>query len=213
MARRNPTIAPRTKTTELETRTQYQDDAIDLELRVEGDGRKLVGYAARYNVTSNDLGGFRERILPGAFKDALSNGADIRSLIDHDNGKLLGRTSSGTLKLSEDSKGLRFEVDVPETSYGNDLLVSVRRGDVKANSFGFLTPVGGDRFKQEGRAYVRELLNVDLREISVVLSTPAYPGTSVQIRVDPGVIASVNAATFEDNKIEMAKRWLAVHSI
>jgi HK97 family phage prohead protease len=177
-----------------EIRTLTQADDLDLELRVgEGEqGRLLTGYAARYNILSHDLGGFRERVMPGAFKEAVTSGADIRSLIDHDNSKLLGRTTAGTLRLSEDAKGLKFEVDLPEgVSYADDLRVLVKRGDVRSNSFGFRTPPGGDRFKQEGKTYVRELLNVDLKEVSVVLSLPAYPGTSVQVRVDPSVLQRI----------------------
>ena len=180
-------------TTTDEIRHLIQSPELDLELRVEGDGtgRKLVGYAARYNITSHDLGGFRERILPGAFKGSVEGGADVRALVDHDNGKLLGRTSAGTLKLAEDAKGLRFEIDVPDTTYGNDLLVSVRRGDVKANSFGFRVPPGGDRIKEEGKHIVRELLNVDLKEVSVVMSLPAYPGTTLAVRTGPSVIQRI----------------------
>lgn len=177
-----------------ELRTLTQADDLDLELRVgEGDkARLLSGYAARYNMLSHDLGGFRERILPGAFKASVEGGADIRSLVDHDSGKLLGRTAAGTLRLSEDAKGLRFEVDLPEgVSYAEDLRVLVKRGDVRANSFGFRIPPGGDRFKEEGKTFVRELLNVDLKEVSVLMSLPAYPGTSVQLRVDPAVIQRI----------------------
>jgi HK97 family phage prohead protease len=178
-----------TNPTELRTTTQTAD--VDLELRVgEGEqGRLLTGYAARYNTLSHDLGGFRERILPGAFKASVGSAADIRSLIDHDSSKLLGRTAAGTLRLSEDAKGLKFEVDLPEgVSYAEDLRILVKRGDVRANSFGFRVPPGGDRFKEEGKTFVRELLNVDLKEVSIVMSLPAYPGTSVQLRVDPGVL-------------------------
>jgi HK97 family phage prohead protease len=81
-------------------------------------------------------------------------------------------------------------------SYADDLRVLVKRGDVRSNSFGFRTPPGGDRFKQEGKTYVRELLNVDLKEVSVVLSLPAYPGTSVQVRVDPSVIQRIPRPNF-----------------
>src|SRR5436190_5368915 len=74
---------------------------------------RLVGYAAVYNSLSADLGGFKERIKPGAFRSSVTGGTDIRALVDHDASKILGRTSSGTLRLSEDQVGLRIEIDLP----------------------------------------------------------------------------------------------------
>lgn len=82
-------------------------------------GRRIEGYAATFN-TEADLGGFRERIAPGAFRSALAG--DVLAMLDHDPGKVLGRTRSGTLRLSEDSKGLAFSLDLPDTQAGRDVL-------------------------------------------------------------------------------------------
>lgn len=174
---------------DIETRFAVADD---LELRV-GEGEtpnRLVGYAAVFNSLSADLGGFKERLLPGAFKDSVTGGGDIRALVGHDPNQLLGRTSNGTLRVSEDERGLRVEVDLPDTSYGRDLREMVRRRDIRGMSFGFRVRKGGDSFTKEGGQTIRELRSVDLREVSAVAS-PAYDSTNVQLRVDPAAVAHV----------------------
>jgi hypothetical protein len=77
---------------------------------------RLIGYAAVFNSNSADLGGFKERITPGAFRNSIAGGTDIRALVDHDPSKLLGRTNAGTLRVSEDQVGLRVEIDLPDVS-------------------------------------------------------------------------------------------------
>lgn len=137
--------------------------------------RRLEGYAAVFGVETR-VGSFLETIRPGAFKSAL--GGDILALADHDPTRLLARTKSGTLRLSEDSKGLAFDLDVPDTQIGRDLLALAERGDLGGMSFGFTIPKNGDAWQGNKR----ELRTVDLREISIVQSWPAYPQTSVAAR-------------------------------
>lgn len=139
-------------------------------------GRKLTGYAAVFGQESR-IAGFTEVIRPGAFMGALS-GRDVLCLIDHDPVRLLARTKSGTLRLEEDSKGLRFELDVPDTQEGRDILTLAERGDLGGMSFGFTVPKGGEQWQGQRR----ELRSVTLYEISVVHSWPAYEGTSVEPR-------------------------------
>jgi HK97 family phage prohead protease len=86
------------------------------DLRVVSPG-KLAGYAAPYHSLSRDLGGFVERIIPGAFKNSLSSPNHIRALLEHDPLRLLGRVGSHTLALQDDSKGLRFELSLPESIF------------------------------------------------------------------------------------------------
>ncbi|MBB6192903.1 hypothetical protein FHS51_003157 [Sphingobium wenxiniae] len=138
-------------------------------------GRRIEGYAATFNAEAN-LGAFRERIAPGAFRSALSG--DILALLDHDPGNVLGRTRSGTLRLSEDSRGLAFSLDLPETQAGRDVLALAKRGDLGGMSFGFTVPKGGESWSGE----TRTLRTVDLKEISIVQAWPAYPDTEIALR-------------------------------
>src|SRR5690349_20178291 len=123
-----------------------QVDSCDLRAVPEKPGT-LVGYAAVFNSQSADLGGFKEVIAPGAFTRSLSDAVtDPRALVSHDPQRILGRVSAGTLRLAQDDHGLRFEIDVPDTTYGRDLLESVKRGDIRGASFGFRLAKNGDSF-------------------------------------------------------------------
>ncbi len=137
-------------------------------------GRKLEGYAARFGIEAR-IGDFVETIRAGAFSGSLSSGRDILALVDHDRTKILARTKSGNLKLSEDSKGLQFEFSVPDTQPGRDVLELATRGDLGGMSFAFTVPKDGERWTGKRR----ELVSVDLHEISVVSAWPAYEGTVV----------------------------------
>ncbi|MXP28104.1 HK97 family phage prohead protease [Porphyrobacter algicida] len=145
-------------------------------------GRKLEGYAATFNAEA-DLGAFRERIAPGAFRAALAG--DILALLDHDAGKVLGRTRTGTLELREDGHGLAFAIQLPDTQSGRDVIALAERGDLGGMSFGFTVPEGGEAWQGE----TRTLTAIDLREISVVSAWPAYGGTEVALRARAGTIA------------------------
>lgn len=138
-------------------------------------GRRLEGYAATFGAEAR-VGAMVEAIAPGAFAAALSG--DILALMDHDPAKVLGRTRSGTLRLSEDSRGLAFSLDLPDTAAGRDVLALAERDDLGGMSFGFQIPEGGERWSGEKRT----LLRIGLREISVVSSWPAYPDTSLALR-------------------------------
>ncbi|MGE4324157.1 MAG: HK97 family phage prohead protease [Sphingobium sp.] len=138
-------------------------------------GRRIEGYAATFNAEA-DLGAFRERIAPGAFRGALAG--DILALLDHDPGNVLGRTRSGTLRLSEDSRGLAFSLDLPDTRAGRDVLELAQRNDLGGMSFGFTVPKGGESWQGE----TRTLRAIDLKEISIVQAWPAYPDTEIALR-------------------------------
>lgn len=146
-----------------------------LELRAQG--RKLEGYAAKFG-TEARIGPFTEVVAPGAFAASLKSGRDILAMVDHDSSKVLARTKSGSLKLAEDSAGLAFELSVPDTQAGRDVLALAERGDLGGMSFGFIVPKGGDTWAGDRRT----LTAVDLREISVVSAWPAYPETTVAAR-------------------------------
>ena len=155
-----------------------------LELRtignLTGSGKRLKGHAAIFN-TEADLGDFVEVIRNGAFRKSLNSGSNIRALFDHDGSALLGTTKGGTLQLREDAQGLAFELELPDTSHGRDVAVLVERGDLAQCSFGFRIPPGGDKWEQRGKQMVRELLTIDLSEITLT-ANPAYADTSVAMR-------------------------------
>lgn len=142
------------------------------------DGNRLAGYAAVWDspavVTENGRT-FTEIVRRGAFTKAIESKADIIATFNHDAGRLLGRTASGTLRLHEDAHGLRFEVDLPASAA--DLKELVARGDVKGASFMFQVRKGGEAWDGS----TRELRDVFLYELGPV-ALPAYPATSVGLR-------------------------------
>lgn len=157
------------------------------ELRVErreGKTPKLYGYAAVFDSESNDLGGFTERIAKGAF-DGFED-RDVKALVNHNSDIVLGSRKGETLKLKQDDHGLRFELDLPDTSGGRDIAVSVERQDVSGMSFRFLTVK--DKWEKlagkgddDGGRWLRTLLSVRLIEVSPT-AFPAYPATEVDVR-------------------------------
>ena len=156
---------------------------LPLKLKIEkreDEPTKIVGYAAVFNSLSENLGGFREKIKPGAFRNALKI-SDTRALFNHDRNFVLGRQSAGTLNLKEDKTGLHIEIDPPDTSFARDLMVSIGRGDITQQSFGFT--VKKDEWKDlDGDEPLRTLTEVgELFDVSPV-TFPAYPDTNVAVR-------------------------------
>lgn len=147
----------------------------------DNSGDVITGYAAVYNSDSVDLGFFTEVIRPGAFSRAVRDNQDVRALLDHNTGKIIGRTKAGNLTLQEDDQGLRVTLNPIDTEDGRTAVAWVRSGVVDGFSFGFET-VADKWGTKEGRAY-RELLDVNLFEVSLV-AFPAYPGTSASVRAE-----------------------------
>ncbi len=154
---------------------------VPIELRVEGDDNpKIVGHAAVFNKWSEDLGGFREKIASGAFTKTINEG-DIRALFNHDPNFVLGRNKAGTLTLEEDKKGLKVSIEPPDTQWARDLTTSIERGDINQMSFGFRTVKDEWTTPKNGKENKRELLEVELFDVSPV-TFPAYPQTDVGVR-------------------------------
>jgi hypothetical protein len=158
--------------------------SVELRASAKGKGKMLVGYGAMFRVHSENLGGFVEQIRPGAFDETLAAGDDVLARAEHDSRLLLGRRSSGTLRLSVDATGLRYEVDLPDTGAGRDIEVLCKRGDIKQSSFAFM--IEDPELDQtwgvtaEGMP-LRMLHRVTLVDVAPVAS-PAYPQTTVSAR-------------------------------
>lgn len=183
--------------------------ALGVEARASGDDKKtLYGYAAVFNSDTSIGDYFIERIAPGAFDKAIKG--DVRALIDHDSGRVIGRTKSKTLRLSTDTKGLAVEIDVPDTSDGRDLLTLVERGDISGMSFGFM--VTKQEWDETGDVPVRTIQEVDLFEVSAV-AFPAYEDTEIGARSLDAAKAELEAARAEAKRKQendaAAKRRLA----
>jgi len=150
----------------------------DVEARQAEDGTmRLSGYAAVFNDSSVPLP-FKESIAPGAFRKTLSETPDVRLLINHE-GLPLARTKNGTLKLTEDDRGLYMDATIADTSEGRDLYKLVERGDVDQMSFAFRVI----RQKWSDDRSQRVLTEVSLADGDVsVVTYPAYPTTSVEAR-------------------------------
>jgi HK97 family phage prohead protease len=148
---------------------------------IEQDGdapARMVGYAAVFDSNSQDLGGFEERIAPGAFAEAIDRD-DVRALFNHDSNYVLGRNRSGTLRMTEDDHGLRVEIDPPDAQWAKDLMVSMGRGDIDQMSFGFR--VKEDQWEKRDGKNIRTLKSVELYDVSPV-TYPAYLDTSIAVR-------------------------------
>lgn len=156
-------------------------EGVELRAETNTEGATTIsGYAARFNSWSEDLGGFRERIKPGAFSKALMT-SDVRLLYNHDSNNLpLGRTPK-TLRLSEDTKGLRFEGDLPDTQLAKDLTIAIQRGDITGNSFSFTVAENGDEWREKEGVTSRTITEFkELFDIGPVVF-PAYDSPKVKV--------------------------------
>ena len=149
------------------------------ELRVareDGQPPRIQGYPVVFNSWSEDLGGFREMIMPEA-KQAVDRGGDFVSMFNHDANFPIGRVSAGTINVTADDTGIYLDAIPPDTQWARDLLTSIDRGDVNGGSFQFW--VNRDEWNadySERRVYDFEL--VELGPVTM----PAYPATTAQVR-------------------------------
>ncbi|WP_013627822.1 HK97 family phage prohead protease [Rubinisphaera brasiliensis] len=148
----------------------YELRAIKSEIRADESGNTIFGMIP-FNTLSQNLGGFRERILPSAFQMTLDSGSEVWSYFQHDSDKVLARRSTGTLGLTHTDDGLQVEISPSNTTWSRDTLEVIAHGDSDGFSFGFW--VLEDRWIKEDDQIVRELVSVSLGEVSVVYN-PAY---------------------------------------
>lgn len=159
----------------------------DVEWRESGNGSDFTvqGHAAVFNSLSDDLGGFRELIEPGAFRAALRKQPDVRLLHNHDPNYVMARTASGTLELREDATGLHVWAKVAPLTWVMDLRESMQRGDIDQMSFAFTLSEGGDDWAVTEDGQIVRTIRADgvdeLYDVSIV-TYPAYRATDVSMR-------------------------------
>ena len=168
-------------------------DEVRVEAREDGKGKRIIGHAAVFNLLSDDLGGFREQIMPGAFKEAISKD-DVRALFNHSEDHVLGRNKSNTLTLAEDDRGLRSVIDLPDTQLARDLAILMERGDISQMSFAFQIRREDQDWTKEGESpWIRTIKRIEkLWDVSVV-TFPAYPQTDAGVRALADHQASLEA--------------------
>ena len=168
---------------EIEIRT---GKAAPVEFRKAAEGSKspgtLSGYAIVYNSLSRNLGGFVERVLPEATAKSLADNVRVMGRYNHDNNFLLGTTEAGTLRMVSDDKGLKYEIDLPNTTAGRDVAELASRGDVRYSSFAFVVPDGGDEWGFTEQDYpLRTIRAMQLVDVAPV-NDPAYLDTTTALR-------------------------------
>ncbi|MGN7309910.1 HK97 family phage prohead protease [Alkalicoccobacillus gibsonii] len=167
----------------MDKREQRELMTTEIEIRETEEGsRTISGYAVKWDKKSQVLGffrKFREQFKQGAFTESLGKD-DQRFLWSHDTSKVLGRTKNKTLRLEEDSTGLRFELDLPKTTLGDDTYESIKRGDVDGVSFGFRME-SHEIEEPDDDLMLRTVTKAKLLEVSAV-AFPAYPDSEVSAR-------------------------------
>lgn len=164
---------------------RFAPQGVAIETREDG-GLVLRGHAAVWwrkkdpGTEYKLWGDMVERIDPGAFTRALADSQDVRALFNHDASHVLGRTASGTLRLSEDKRGLAYEIDLPDTQLAKDLAASITRGDITGSSFSFT--VLREEWKLEKDREVRTILEVDTLFDVGPVTFPAYGATDAGLR-------------------------------
>lgn len=171
-------------TNEIERRTTFSNTSVEFRDAEDGEKRPtIVGYASVFNSESRNLGGFIETVHPRAFDDILSSNPDVLGLYNHDKNKLLARSSNGSLKLSVDPRGLRYEMSLPATRDAEDVAIMVKEGLVTGSSFAFaVRKNGGDVWSTDDRGMKRrEIRSVGLLEDVGPVVRPAYDASSVVV--------------------------------
>lgn len=159
---------------------------LECEIRESASGSRIVGYAAVYydgtpGTEYRMWDDVYERIEPGAFGAESWRGHDVLGLFDHEPRNLLGRLSAGTLRLEADERGLRYEIDLGDTSVARDVREHLRRGDLRGSSFAFEVREGGQRLEEGKGRRVRTLTALNVYDVGPVVE-PAYGGASASLR-------------------------------
>lgn len=173
----------------------------------DGGGIKIIGYGAVYYRDNDPATEYRlfedivERIMPGAFERATTEGDDVRGLFNHDPNILLGRVGAGTMELVADDVGLRYEISPPDTQAARDVVAMIERGDLDGSSFSFVP--GRVTWAEAGSQVVRQIEDFKTVHDTGPVTFPAYEGTTAAVRSLDGVRAEYEAHLANQRVAEM----------
>lgn len=196
----------------------FQLEATETRAEVEGEKRVLKGYASVFNQWVRILPRLEESVAPGAFSESLAQD-DIRALWNHNTNFPLARNRNGTLRLTEDEHGLRFEMEPNDTSWGRDAFEAIRRGDVTGMSFGFVVMSDEWTRGDDKTPHRRSIKKVKLYEVSPT-PFPAYEGTNVSARSTEEALTEyertlvdLEARALREIQLEHQKRSIALDGL
>lgn len=154
-------------------------DMPGLEVKEDQNGRTVIrGYAAVFESESQDLGGFVEIVERGAFDDVMRSNPDVFGKYNHE--RVIGRTTSGTMRLFVDERGLRYEIDPPKSAA--DVVELISRGDVRGSSFAFRSSPKDESWSKDvnGRM-IRRIKRFSFLGDAGPVDTPAYLATETYV--------------------------------
>ena len=160
-------------------RLEHLNLAEPMEATSAGDGLTFSGYAAVFDQQSEDMGGYRIVLRPGAFTRSLKNKSDIRMYLNHDDNIVLGSTRAKTLTLAQDDHGLRAVAKLPDNEWGRPVADAVARGDIHTMSIGFNSVPAKDEWSDDKSTLYKSEL--ELHEVSPITSLAAFPQTSASV--------------------------------
>lgn len=185
----------------------FDSSDLDFEERNDDSPAKITGYAAVFYVEGDEgteyelMPGLVERVMPRAFNRVLEDKAaqNPAALFNHDPNMILGRVNAKTLKLSKDTRGLKYEIVPPNSTVGKNVMESVRRKDVTGSSYSFVVDEAGQKFKRDKRADGTEVDVRELHSVSVLYDVgpvvyPAFTGTSAGMRAANSDLSEVRSA-------------------
>ena len=169
----------------------------------------VVGYGSIFNSRSENLGGFYEYISPTAISEETIARSDVRALINHDESLILARSTTGTLDLTVDEKGLRYEFSIPETSYGKDLAINMKNGNINQSSFAFT--VGADEWSTDDQGNdIRTITSIDRLYDVAVVTYPAYSNADSDLVVaQRGLAMYKEKQEIKEEETDLVARSLA----
>ena len=176
------------------------------------DGQEVVvGYGSIFNSKSENLGGFYEYISPTAISEETIAKSDVRALINHDQNLILARSTTGTLNLSVDEKGLKYEFEIPETSYGKDLAINMKNGNINQSSFAFTVASNGDEWTTDDEGNdIRTITSIDrLYDVSPVVYAAYSQADSDLVVAQRGLAMYKEKQEIKEEETDLVARSLA----